>query len=143
MNRNDNYDLTYVTIDSLSEGVGSSQITPLISRLSKSGLKINLVSYEKSSPETQLEDFFESIGVTWDPRPFGTNGAMGGIGRLNSLKRAIHKTSLIHARSDIPAVSAIASHQAPVLWDVRSLWADQQVMIQKSLLNKALYRWYR
>ena len=143
MKRYDNYDLTYVTIDSLSEGVGSSQITPLISRLSKSGLKINLISYEKSNPGTQLEDYFESIGVVWDSRPFGSSGAMGGVARLNSLRGAIEKTSLIHARSDIPAVSAIAAHQAPVLWDVRSLWADQKVMIQKSLVNKTLYGLYR
>ena len=126
MKRYDHYDLTYVTIDSLSEGVGSSQITPLMSRLSKSGLKINLISYEKSNPGTHLADYFESIGVVWDPRSFGTSGAMRGVGRLNSLRSAIHKTSLIHARSDIPAVSAITSHQAPVLWDVRSLWADQK-----------------
>ena len=139
----DNYDLSYVTIDSLSEGVGSSQITPLISRLSKSGLKINLISYEKSKPGTQLEDYFESIGVAWNAQPFGSPGAVGGVARLNSLRGAIHKTALIHARSDIPAVSAVAAHQAPVLWDVRSLWADQKVMIQKSLPNKALYRIYR
>ena len=143
MKRNDNYDLTYVTIDSLSEGVGSSQITPLISRLSKSGLKINLVSYEKSNPGTHLADYFESIGVVWNSQPFGSSGAMGGVARLNGLRRAIEKTALIHARSDIPAFSAIASHQAPVLWDVRSLWADQKVIIQKNLLNKTLYRGYR
>ena len=143
MKRYDNYDLTYVTIDALSEGVGSSQITPLISRLSKSGLKINLISYEKSNPGTQLADYFESIGVVWNSQPFGSSGAMGGVARLNGLRRAIEKTALIHARSDIPAVSAIASHQAPVLWDVRSLWADQKVMIQKNLLNKTLYGAYR
>jgi hypothetical protein len=139
----DDYDLTYVTIDSLSEGVGSSQIRPLISRLSESGLKINLISYEKSNPGIQLADYFESIGVVWDSRPFGSSGALGGIARLNTLRRAIQKTALIHARSDIPAVSAIASDQAPVLWDVRSLWADQKVMIQRSLLNKTLYGVYR
>jgi len=50
---------------------------------------------------------------------------------------------LIHARSDIPTVSAIASHQAPVLWDVRSLWADQKVMIENNPLNKSLYPAYR
>lgn len=143
MKKYDDYDLTYVTIDSLSEGVGSSQIRPLISRLSESGLKINLISYEKSNPGTQLADYFESIGVVWDSRPFGSSGALGGIARLNTLRRAIQKTALIHARSDIPAVSAIASDQAPVLWDVRSLWADQKVMIQRSLLNKTLYGVYR
>jgi len=143
MNKYDNFDLTYVTIDSLSEGVGSSQITPLISRLSRSGLKINLISYEKSNPSTQLCDYFKSIGVEWNSQPFGLNGLLGGVERLNNLRREIPKTSLIHARSDIPAVSGLASHQAPVLWDVRSLWADQKVMIQKNILNKSLYRLYR
>ena len=143
MDKHEDYDLTYVTIDSLSEGVGSSQITPLISRLSRSGLKINLISYEKSSPGTQLRDYFESMGVEWNSRPFGSNGLIGGIVRLNDLRAEILKTRLIHARSDVPAVSAIASHQAPVLWDVRSLWADQKVMIQQNLLNKSLYRIYR
>lgn len=139
----DNYDLTYITIDALSEGVGSSQITPLISRLSKAGLKINLISYEKSKQNSELADYFKLIGVDWNARPFGANGFIGGMGRLNNLRREIPRTNLIHARSDIPAVSGIASRRAPVLWDVRSLWADQKVMIQKNLLNKTLYRSYR
>jgi hypothetical protein len=143
MKKYDSYDLTYVTIDSLSEGVGSSQITPLISRLSKSGLKIDLISYEKTNPGSELVAYFQSIGVEWNFRKFGSNGLMGGVERLNNLRREIPKTNLIHARSDIPAVSAIASRQAPVLWDVRSLWADQKVMIQKSSVNKTLYGIYR
>lgn len=143
MKKNFRFDLTYVTIDSLSEGVGSSQITPLISRLSKSGLKINLITYEKSNPSSELVDYFESIGVEWNWRPFGSNGLKGGAMRLNDLRQEIPRTNLIHARSDIPAVSAITSGQAPVLWDVRSLWADQKVMIQKSLVNKTLYGIYR
>ena len=143
MKNNDNFDLTYVTIDSLSEGVGSSQITPLISRLSKSGLKINLISCEKSNPNSQLRSYFESIGVVWNAQAFGSKGALGGVERLNNLKHEIPNSSLIHARSDIPAVSAIYSHQGPVLWDVRSLWADQKVMIQKNLLNRSMYWTYR
>ena len=143
MKKYGNFDLTYVTIDSLSEGVGSSQITPLISRLSKSGLKINLISYEKTNPDSELVAFFKSIGVEWNFRDFGSNGLMGGVARLNNLRQEISKTNLIHARSDIPAVSAIASCQAPVLWDVRSLWADQKLIIQTSLVNKASYGIYR
>lgn len=143
MSKYEDFDLAYVTIDSLSEGVGSSQISPLISILSESGLKIKLISYEKLSPSVQLSDYFKSIGVDWDSRPFGSYGLIGGLERLNSLRNRIPKTRLIHARSDIPAVSAITSHQAPVLWDVRSLWADQKIVIQKSLLNTALYPLYR
>lgn len=143
MKRYDDFDLSYLTIDSLSEGVGSSQITPLISRLSKSGLKINLISYEKTSPNTELVAYFKSLGVDWNFRDFGLKGLLGGVVRLNNLRREIPKTNLIHARSDIPAVSAIASGQAPVLWDVRSLWADQKIMIQNGLVNKSLYGIYR
>ena len=142
MSKYENFDLTYVTIDSLTEGVGSSQIIPLVSRLRKSDLKINLISYEKSQPPTQLLNYIKSMGVEWNPRPFGSNGFIGGIGRLNNLRREIPRTDLIHARSDIPAVAGIASGEAPVLWDVRSLWADQKVMIQKNLLNRILYRSY-
>jgi hypothetical protein len=139
----ENFDLTYVTIDSLSEGVGSSQITPLVSRLSQSGLKINLITYEKTRPRSELVEYFASIGVCWNFRDFGTKGLGGGLARFNNLKSEIPKTELIHARSDIPAVSAINSHQAPVLWDVRSLWADQKILIQKTLANKSLYKVYR
>lgn len=143
MSKYQKFDLTYVTNDSVSEGVGSSQITPLIHRLNKRGLKINLISFEKTNPQTQLITFFKKLGVEWNPQPFGSSGLIGGVARINNLRRLISNTDLIHARSDIPAVSALASHQAPVLWDVRSLWADQKVLIQKSLLNKGLYQLYR
>jgi glycosyltransferase involved in cell wall biosynthesis len=143
MNISENYDLTYVTIDSLAEGVGSSQITPLITRLSKADLKICLISYEKSKPELHLQDYFKSLGVNWIPKTFGSKGFVGGLQRLNDLRREIPKTKLIHARSDIPAVSSIFSNEAPVLWDVRSLWADQKILIQKSNVNNSLYKLYR
>jgi hypothetical protein len=139
----DAYDLTYITIDSLSEGVGSSQITPLITLLANAGLKISLISYEKSNPGSEVTNHFKSIGVEWNVRSFGQNGLLGGISRLNNLRQEVPKTNLIHARSDIPAVSAIASQLAPVLWDVRSLWADQKIMIQKSHFSTISYPLYR
>jgi hypothetical protein len=143
MNVNANFDLTYVTIDSIAEGVGSSQILPLIQRHALSGLKINLITFEKISPSSELIDSLKSIGVSWSPLPFGPKHVTAGVSRINSLRREIRNTNLIHARSDLPAVSAIASQQAPVLWDVRSLWADQKVIIQESVLNKSLYRVFR
>lgn len=143
MFKQDNYDLTYITVDSLQEGVGSSQIVPLIEKLSGHGLKVNLISFEKVEPSTALRDNFKSMGVNWSSLHFGSTGLVGGIERLNTLRREISSTGLIHARSDIPAVSGIMSREAPVLWDVRSLWADQKVVIQKTPLNKSLYRIYR
>jgi len=143
MDRYEDFDLTYVTIDSLSEGVGSSQISPLLYHLSEAGLRIKLISFEKLNPSVQLKDFFVSIGVDWDFQSFGSHGLIGGLARLNNLRSGISKTRLIHARSDIPAVAAITADTAPVLWDVRSLWADQKIVIQKSLFNSAAYPLYR
>ena len=139
----DQFDLTYVTIDSIAEGVGSSQISPLIALLSKDGMKINLISFEKTSPSDEMKNYFTSLGVTWDFQHFGGGGLFGGIERLSRLRRQIPNSKVIHARSDIPAVGAINAHQGPVLWDVRSLWADQKVLINESVLNKTLYKSYR
>lgn len=143
MNQHEEYDLTYVTIDSLSEGVGSSQITPLVTRLSGAGLKINLISYEKVRPSNEIVDQLNSHSVQWNIREFNRNGVLGGIQRINELRREIHKSRVIHARSEVATVSAILSNQAPVLWDVRSLWADQKIMLQEGLFGNALYRQYR
>ena len=138
-----NYDLTYITVDSISEGVGSSQIKPLMRNLSKAGLKINLITFEKLQPTSETKDFFTELGVDWSFEPFGSHGIAGGTARLNKLRTSIPTTNLIHARSDIPAVAGVMSGKAPVLWDVRSLWADQKVMIQGDSRNRFLYRTYR
>ena len=129
MSNYDSFDLTYITIDSLSEGVGSSQITPLISRLSNSGLKICLISFEKQATSNELKNRILSLGVEWKLQSFGSSGLLGGLNRFSRLRRIIPKTNLIHARSDIPTVAGISSDQAPVLWDVRSLWSDQRLLI--------------
>jgi len=143
MKKPESFDLTYVTIDSLSEGVGSSQITPLITRLSKAGLKIKLISFEKIPPNHDLLNYFNELGVAWNAQPFGSNGLIGGIQRLNILRGEILRTNVVHARSDIPAVSGLIAHEAPLLWDVRSLWADQKILIQRNVGNRSLYQAYR
>lgn len=129
-------------MDSLSEGVGSSQITPLILKLAEHGMKIKLISCEKFMPLGELSERFSKFGVVWKARNFGLGGNLGGLLRLNDLRREISGTAIIHGRSDIPTVSGIFSKEAPVLWDVRSLWADQKVMIQDNAINRLLYKSY-
>ena len=134
------FDLTYVTVDSISEGVGSSQILPLLQRLAHAGLSINLISFEKKLPSTQILSALEESAIAWDKRSFEKFGYLGGVSRLFEMKSAIANTGLIHARSDIPAVAAILSKEAPVLWDVRSLWADQRAFTEDNPIKKRLLR---
>lgn len=56
------FDLTYITSDSLSEGVGRSQIISLLIKLADKGLSINLISIEKNPPEEELSNLIFGSG---------------------------------------------------------------------------------
>jgi glycosyltransferase involved in cell wall biosynthesis len=136
------YDLTYVTVDSLSEGVGWSQIVPLMKLVAKAGLSVNLISFEKDTTPSAIEDELKAANVSWNRREFKSGGAISGLGRLIEIARVIPNTRLIHARSDIPAVAASLSKKAPILWDVRSLWAEQKAFIEPDPFKRKILRMY-
>lgn len=131
------FDVTYLSIDSVQEGVGSSQITPLILGLANKGKRVCLITFEKSAPSSDLVEEFDAAGVTWISKDFGKQGAIAGLKRLNSLRRVIPQSNIFHGRSDIATSAAIWSGvDAPVLWDVRSLWSDQRLIIGTEGWNK-------
>jgi glycosyltransferase involved in cell wall biosynthesis len=137
------FDLTYATVDSLAEGVGSSQIMPLMERLASHGLKINLITFEKQTVPTAVAERMNLAGVEWTHLPFGKNGPSGAILRTFQLARQLPDASITHARSDFPAVASRIAGQNRVLWDIRSLWADQRRYIEKSLVNRKLLSVYK
>ena len=135
------FDLTYLSVDSIQEGVGSSQITPLILGLAEKRMKVCLITFEKKQPPIELVELFLKVGVVWNANKFGTLGAIGGISRLNKLRRIVPNSSILHGRSDIATASAILSGvNVPVLWDVRSLWSDQRLLIGTSGWNNLTAR---
>ena len=136
------FDLTYITVDSLSEGVGWSQIVPLMKLVAKAGLSVNLISFEKETTPSAIEDELKAAQVSWNRREFKSGGAISGLGRLIEIARIIPNTRLIHARSDIPAVAASLSKKAPILWDVRSLWAEQKAFIEPIPFKRKVLRMY-
>jgi glycosyltransferase involved in cell wall biosynthesis len=136
------YDLTYATVDSLSEGVGSSQIAPLMERLANHGMKINLLTFEKVAPPNSLVERMTNTRVEWTQIPFGDNGPFGGISRTIKLAKLLPDSEITHARSDFPAVAARFSGQSRILWDVRSLWADQRKFIEASKIKRGILSMY-
>ena len=127
---NKKFDITFLSVDSIQEGVGSSQITPLILGLAKKGKAVCLITFEKVSPSKELVEIFSRAGVVWIVKEFGKPGAIGGLLRLNVLRRSVPKSTVLHGRSDIATAAAILSGiDAPVLWDVRSLWSNQRLLI--------------
>ena len=132
------FDLTYISIDSISEGVGSSQILTLIEELAKFKMSISLITLEKKDTPLELIKRLEVAKVNWIRLEFGRPGIIGGIARLFRLIRVIPSSRVIHGRSDIPTLAGILSRKGSVLWDVRSLWGQQRSQIRIRRFNPSI-----
>jgi glycosyltransferase involved in cell wall biosynthesis len=132
------FDLGYLTIDSITEGVGTSQVLTLLEELSKLEMRISLTSFEKSPAPKFIQDRVQSAGITWNPLPFGRNGNLPGALRALTLKKNLPNSKILHGRSDIPSMVANNSNLAPVVWDVRSLWGAQRAILNPTQVGSVL-----
>lgn len=131
------FDISYLSVDSIQEGVGSSQIIPLVKALAIQGKNISITTFEKVSPPDSLRSELSCLGINWIILEYGKNGAFHGLFRLVKLFCYMPRAKIIHARSDIPAVAAALRFPGgKILWDVRSLWADQRMIIASKGWNR-------
>lgn len=131
------FDISYVSVDSIQEGVGASQIIPLLKALANQGKTISLTTCEKKEPSKALRFEISSAKIDWKIVKYGKNGALHGTFRLIKLAKHARNARIIHARSDVPAVAvALRFPNAKILWDVRSLWADQRKIIDSKGWNQ-------
>ena len=132
------FDISYLSVDSIQEGVGASQIVPLVKALASQGKNVCLTTCEKSPPPNSLKIELADVGISWNILHYGKNGAIHGFLRLGKIFVYMPRAKIIHARSDIPAVAAVLRFPfARILWDVRSLWADQRRIIDSKGWNRA------
>jgi len=117
--------LTYITLDSIQEGVGQSQVLSYIKKLSTTN-EIRLVTFEKIEPNQSLIYELRVHGVNWNYIPFGKSGIYGGVTRLFRLLQYIPSSGIVHARGDIAAFAAILRGSNQVIWDCRALMADHR-----------------
>jgi len=120
--------ICYLTFDSLFEGVGRSQIVPLIRGISRKGYSVSVISFEKGKSDLQNFDF-GNANIDWISLPFGRAGLLGLPGRIFRMARAVPKADIYHCRSDLPVLALLFKKNLTFLWDVRSLWYDQKSLI--------------
>ncbi len=124
-------------MDSIQEGVGASQIVPLVKALARQGRNVCLTTCEKLPPSDSLKIELADMGISWNILSYGKNGAFHGLLRLGKMFLYMPRAEIIHARSDIPAVAAVLRFPSgKILWDVRSLWADQRQIIDSRGWNR-------
>ncbi len=99
--------VTYLTTDSLAEGIGASQVLAYVERLAGRGLDMRLHTFEKTAPTEALRRLLADKGISWHPHPFGTLGAHGGLSRIVTGARAVRGAAIVHARSDLAAASTL------------------------------------
>ena len=119
--------ITYLSFDSLAEGVGASQVLAYVEKLSERGVQVSLHTFEKIPPTKGLQERLHDAGVIWHTHKFGRFGAAGGISRVLRAAMAIRGANLVHARSDLAAAATMLAGVKNWLWDFRSFYVDQKI----------------
>jgi glycosyltransferase involved in cell wall biosynthesis len=126
--------ISYITLDSIQEGVGQSQVLSYLRKLAATN-KITLVSFEKVAPPLTLKNELTDMGIYWNYISFGRNGVLGGVFRFVRLFKHIPSSGIIHARSDIAAFASVLRGSNKVIWDCRALMADHRRSLSASYYN--------
>ncbi|HEX3426034.1 MAG TPA: glycosyltransferase [Acidimicrobiales bacterium] len=124
--------------------MGASQVLPYLEGVAREGMAVTLHSFEKSPPTAELKDRLAAASVEWRPHRFGAAGGAGGAWRAARGARVVRGADLVHARSDLPAASALLARGRCWVWDVRSFWADERISLgtltRDSLQERVLRR---
>jgi glycosyltransferase involved in cell wall biosynthesis len=118
-------EVQYLTFDSLKEGVGASQVLAYMREVAKVR-PVQVISFEKIEPsEVEIRSLVKS-GISWTPLPFNEFGILGGLSRVVRMALLVDRSKIIHARSTLPALSGLLRFSPRLIWDCRSLQADQR-----------------
>lgn len=121
--------VSYVTMNSVVEGVGVSQVLAYVKRLAAREVIVRLHSFEPNPVEPASREALSRHGVEWVPHSFGRGGSVGGLRRVARAATALRGSELVHARSDLAAAATMLAGVESWVWDVRSLWRDQRVAL--------------
>ncbi len=119
--------LTYLSVDSVSHGIGLSQVARYVERLAARGVDVTLHSFEQEAVDPALAERFAHAGVRWRAHPFGRPGSSGGVGRVVRGAALVARAEFVHARSDLAAASSMLSRRRTWIWDLRGFWREQRM----------------
>lgn len=116
--------ISYLTMNSILDGVGASQVLPYLKLVSEDGYRVRLMSFESGTPARPQGI---ARAVDWHP----ASSSAPAIQRLRASHQFARqsRSTVLHARSDLPALSAIAARHPRWIWDMRALWRDQRMVL--------------
>jgi glycosyltransferase involved in cell wall biosynthesis len=134
--------ILYISYDGMLEPLGQSQVLAYLEKLAP-GRRIHLISFEKAR-DWSNEELRESIrrriadaGIRWHPLRYHKSPTAPAtafdIAAGSALAVALalrHRLRVVHARSYVPALMALAVKRATgasFLFDMRGFWADERI----------------
>jgi glycosyltransferase involved in cell wall biosynthesis len=135
-------DILYISYDGMLEPLGQSQVLGYLERLAVNQ-PIHLISFEKPEDWADLDERkriamrIAASGIIWHPLPYHKRpSALAtawdiacGIA-LGLWLVARHRLRIVHARSYVPSVIALALKRltgVKYVFDMRGFWADERV----------------
>ncbi len=121
----------YLSVDSIQEGVGYSQVFTYLRQLS-THFEITLVSFEKVRPSASFERELQGLNIHWLHYPFKPTTALTILERAWILFKNLKGAELVHARGNFCGFVASLSGAKKIIWDCRALVGIQRGSIKKS-----------
>lgn len=132
----------YISYDGMLEPLGQSQVLGYLGRLAP-GRRIHLISFEKPQDWSRVDERervaqqIRSAGIEWHPQTYHKWPSAAATawdiarGIFIGWKLVVrHRLHLVHARSYVAAVMALALKRltgAHFVFDMRGFWADERV----------------
>ena len=139
----------YLTYDGLDDPLGQSQVVPYLLGLARRGHRFHVISFEKRPSRIRVAEEI-APGVVWTALRYHKQPVLpatlvditqGFVAA--TVLRAIKRAELIHGRSTGPGAMVlplVRATRARLLFDTRSLWADEKVEAGAWPQNGALHR---
>jgi glycosyltransferase involved in cell wall biosynthesis len=134
--------ILYISYDGMLEPLGQSQVLAYLERLAP-GRRIHLISFEKAQDwkeqarRAAVGRRIAAAGISWHPLRYHKSPSAPATafdiaaGSALALALAVrHHLGIIHARSYVPGLMALAARRATgasFLFDMRGFWADERV----------------
>ncbi|HSG08332.1 MAG TPA: glycosyltransferase [Longimicrobiales bacterium] len=138
-------DVLYVTYDGLLEPLGASQVLPYVRYLSRKGVSLEILSFEKPEADrgerrVHLERSLAAEGIGWTGLRYHRAPTLPAtawdvlvgrkeVGRWATALRRQGRRGLVHARGYLPGLMGMAgkARGAKLLFDMRGFWVDERI----------------
>jgi glycosyltransferase involved in cell wall biosynthesis len=135
-------DILYISYDGMLEPLGQSQVLAYL-RPQAAVRRVHLISFEKledwsnTTERKRIGQDIAGVGIVWHPLRYHKRPSALATGwdivcgiAVGSWLVVIHRLRIVHARSYVAAVMALAIKRmtaAKFVFDMRGFWADERV----------------